>query len=237
MTRIMREFAKPDISFTPTAWGMQLTALRRMTEQLTHVRVTQSIFPATFVIPLSSTTTITQMHVPVDDTHTYWYSFFTSFAEPLDHAAMRAQRQQFITLPDYTPKAGRHNNWGFDAAEQMSTTYLGMGEEDTNVHDQWAVESMGEIADRTREHLGTSDKVIMANRRMLIKAIDDVQNGEPAPGMADAAQAAGMTGPDTVDGIAPAGDWQNWWQNEALRKRAAAPWLQSPTPKPDESST
>ena len=237
MTRIMREFAKPDISFTPTAWGMQLTALRRMTEQLTHVRVTQSIFPATFVIPLSSTTTITQMHVPVDDTHTYWYSFFTSFAEPLDHAAMRAQRQQFITLPDYTPKAGRHNNWGFDAAEQMSTTYLGMGEEDINVHDQWAVESMGEIADRTREHLGTSDKVIMANRRMLIKAIDDVQNGEPAPGMADAAQAAGMTGPDTVDGIAPAGDWQNWWQNEALRKRAAAPWLQSPTPKPDESST
>jgi phthalate 4,5-dioxygenase oxygenase subunit len=40
-----------------------------------------------------------------------------------------------------------------------------MGEEDINVHDQWAVESMGAIQDRTREHLGTSDKVIMANRR------------------------------------------------------------------------
>jgi hypothetical protein len=23
--------------------------------------------------------TITQMHVPVDDTHNYWYAFFTSF--------------------------------------------------------------------------------------------------------------------------------------------------------------
>ena len=33
---------------------------------------------------------------------------------------------------------------------------LGMGEEDINVHDQWAVESMGAIQDRTREHLGTS---------------------------------------------------------------------------------
>ena len=225
MTRIMREFAKPEISFTPTAWGMQLTALRHMTEQLTHVRITQSIFPATFVIPLSSTTTITQMHVPVDDTHTYWYSFFTSFAEPLNQAAMRAQRAAFITLPDYIPKAGRHNNWGFNAEEQISTTFLGMGEEDINVHDQWAVESMGEIADRTREHLGTSDKVIMANRRALIKAIDTVQTGGVAPGMADSAQAAAMRGPDTVDGIAPADGWQDWWQTEVLRKRSAAPWI------------
>ena len=225
MTRIMREFAQPDISFTDKPWGMQLTALRHMTYKLTHVRVTQAIFPATFVIPLSETMTITQMHVPVDDTHTYWYSFFTSFDAPLDKEAMRAQRQQFITLPDYLPKAGRHNQWGFNADEQMSTTYLGMGEEDINVHDQWAVESMGEIADRTREHLGTTDKVIMANRRVLIKAIDTVENGGVAPGIADATQAMSMTGPDTVDGIAPANDWQAWWQNAADAKRSKAPWV------------
>ena len=224
MTRIMREFAQPDISFIERPWGMQLTALRHMTDKLTHVRVTQAIFPATFVIPLSETMTITQMHVPVDDTHTYWYTFFTSFSDPLDKEAMRAQRQQFITLPDYIPKAGRHNNWGFDADEQMRTTYLGMGEEDINVHDQWAVESMGEIADRTREHLGTTDKVIMANRRMLVRAIDTVQSGGVAPGIADATQSASMTGPDTVDGIAPADSWQAWWQAAADTKRNKAPW-------------
>ena len=224
ITRIMREFAQPDISFIDKPWGMQLTALRHMTDQLTHVRVTQAIFPATFVIPLSETMTITQMHVPVNDTHTYWYTFFTSFAGPLDKEAMRAQRQQFISLPDYIPKAGRHNNWGFEADEQMSTTYLGMGEEDINMHDQWAVESMGPIANRTREHLGTTDKVIMANRRVLIKAIDTVQNGGVAPGLADAAQSTLMTGPDTVDGIAPADGWQDWWQAAADAKRNKAPW-------------
>ena len=225
MTRIMREFAQPDISFLEKPWGLQLTALRHMTDTLTHVRVTQAIFPATFVIPLSETMTITQMHMPVDDTHTYWYTFFTSFAAPLDKEAMRAQRAAFITLPDYIPKAGRHNNWGFDADEQMSTTYLGMGVEDINVHDQWAVESMGPMADRTREHLGTTDKVIMANRRILIKAIDKVQNGGVAPGIADAAQAHHMTGPDTVDGIAPAQAWDAWWKEAALAKRNKAPWL------------
>ncbi|MDW5443073.1 Rieske 2Fe-2S domain-containing protein [Polaromonas sp. SM01] len=224
MTRIMREFAQPEISIENKPWGIQLTALRPMNDKLTHVRVTNSIFPATFVIPLSETMTITQMHVPVDDTHTYWYSFFTSFAGPLDKESMRAQRQQFISLPDYIPNAGRHNNWGFNADEQMTQTYLGMGEEDINVHDQWAVESMGPIQDRTREHLGSSDKVIMANRRVLIKAIATVQEGGVAPGIADASQSAAMTGPDTVDGIAPAGEWSAWWQEQARIKQANAPW-------------
>jgi phthalate 4,5-dioxygenase oxygenase subunit len=225
MTRIMREFHQPDISFEPRPWGLQLTALRRMTEELTHVRITHAIFPHTFVIPLSETLTITQMHVPVDDEHTYWYSVFTSFAGPVDKEAMRSQRLQFISLPDYIPKSGRHNNWGYNPDEQRTRTYLGMGEEDINVHDQWAVESMGAIQDRTREHLGTSDRVIMANRRMLVKAIETVQAGGIPPGVADVALAPQMQGPDTVDGIAPAATWGSWWQERVQAKRAGAPWL------------
>ena len=224
MTRVMREFHRPDISFEPRPWGLQLTTLRPMTPELTHVRVTHGIFPATFVIPLSETLTITQMHVPVDDTHTYWYSFFTSFAGPVDKDAMRQQRAQFVALPDYVPKAGRHNGWGFDPDEQRTQTYLGMGEEDINVHDQWAVESMGPIQDRTREHLGTTDKVILANRRMLLAAIEAVREGKVPPGVADPSLAAQMVGPDTVDGIAPAGTWGTWWKAQAQAKRERSPW-------------
>jgi phenylpropionate dioxygenase-like ring-hydroxylating dioxygenase large terminal subunit len=224
MTRIMREFHQPEISFEAKPWGMQLTALRPMTEELTHVRITQAIFPHTFVIPLSETLTITQMHVPVDDTHTYWYSIFTSFAGPVDKDAMRDQRLQYIQLPNYVPKSGRHNNWGFNADEQLTQTYLGMGEDDINVHDQWAVESMGPIQDRTREHLGTSDKVIMANRRMLLQAIESVQGAGAAPAAAQASLAQEMRGPDTVDGIAPAGAWPTWWVEQVRAKRAGAPW-------------
>jgi hypothetical protein len=176
-----------------------------MTDELTHVRVTQSIFPSTFIIPLSASMTITQMHVPVDDTHTYWYAFFTSFDKPLDGAAMRAQRAPYISLPDYIPVSGRHNQWGFNPDEQRDQTYLGMGEDDINVHDQWAVESMGAVQNRTREHLGTSDKLIVANRRQLQQAIDSVESGGPAPGVSQADVAQLRTGPDTVDGVAPAG--------------------------------
>ena len=225
MTKIMREFCQPSISFESKPYGMEITSLRRMNESLTHVRVTQSIFPATFVIPLSESLTITQFHVPVDDEHTYWYSFFTSFDKPLNKEAMREQRLQFISLPDYIPKSGAHNRWGFNAKEQVEQTYLGMGEEDINVHDQWAVESMGAIQDRTQEHLGTSDVLIMANRRVLLKAIEDSQNGAPAPGVSSSSIANMRFGPDTVDGVAPTEQWSDWWRAQVQRKQEACKWL------------
>jgi len=224
MTKVMREFDQPDIRVEAQPYGMRLTALRPMTEAITHVRVTNAIFPHTFVIPLSETMTITQMHVPVDDTNTYWYAIFTSFAGPVDKAAMREQRLKHITLPDYIPKSGRHNQWGFNPDEQMTRTYLGMGEDDINVHDQWACESMGPIQDRTREHLGTSDRAIMANRRLLMQAIDDVEAGRLPLGMAQAEVAVQRIGPDTVDGIAPAEGWQDWWRKAVDAKREGAPW-------------
>jgi phthalate 4,5-dioxygenase len=224
MTRVMREFGQPEISFTEQPHGFQLTALRRMTAELAHVRVTNAVFPQTFVIPLSETMTITQMHVPVDDTRNYWFAFFTSFDAPVDKATMRNQRLAAVTLPDYIPKSGRHNQWGFDAEEQQNRTYLGMGEDDINVHDQWACESMGPIQDRTREHLGTTDKVIMANRRLLLQAIDTVAAGGTAAGIADPASHPFIHGPDTVDGIAPADGWQAWWQAAVRAKRERAPW-------------
>ena len=224
MTRIMREFHQPEISFEPQPWGMQLTALRPMTDELTHVRITQAIFPHTFVIPLSETLTITQMHLPVDDTHTYWYSIFTSFAGPVDKEAMRNQRLQFISLPDYVPKSGRHNNWGFNADEQRSRTFLGMGEDDINVHDQWACESMGAIQDRTRENLGSTDKGIALYRRILLDAIRKNEAGEKPLMVLDPAAASEITGPPAVDGIGPTDRLEEYWRQFDENRRRKSAW-------------
>lgn len=236
MTRVMREFARPDIAHEPMPHGLRITTLRPLTDTLTHVRITQAVFPQTFVIPLSETMTITQMHVPVDDTRNHWYAFFTSFADPVDKDTMRRQRLQAVTLPDYAPKAGRHNDWGFDPEEQRTRTFLGMGEDDINVHDQWACESMGPIQDRTREHLGSTDKVIMAHRRLLLQAMDRVAAGETPPGIGDPQQGPHITGPDTLDGIAPARDWQTWWQAAVQARRDAAPWRPRATTAPEHGA-
>jgi phenylpropionate dioxygenase-like ring-hydroxylating dioxygenase large terminal subunit len=223
MTYVLREFPRPQIEVEATEYGLRLTALRRINDRTTHVRVTNGYFPQAFVIPMSAEMTITQWHVPVDDTRCYWYAIFTSFAGPVDRAAMRAQRLESYSLPDYLPKKHRGNEYGFDAEEQARATYTGMGH-DINVHDQWAVESQGAIQDRTREHLASTDKAIAAHRRLLLRAIAAEEEGRPSLMVLDEAAAARMTGPGTIDGMAPSERWQAHWREAVARRRAAAPW-------------
>jgi hypothetical protein len=139
---------------------------------------------------------------------------------------MRDQRLALYTLPDYKPRLNKANNYGFDAAEQRNQTYTGMGH-DINVHDQWAVESQGIIQDRTREHLGTSDKGIALYRRILVEAIEQAGRGERPLMVLDAAEAAQVRGPATVDGIGPKDDWVRFWQEIDARRRQGAPWARS----------
>ena len=80
---------------------------------------------------------------------------------------------------------------------KIDATFTGMGM-DINVHDQWAVESPGAIVDRTKEHLGDSDRIITAARRLIFRGIDDVAAGRAPPGVTTAA-----CGPDTIDAVGP----------------------------------
>jgi nitrite reductase/ring-hydroxylating ferredoxin subunit len=223
MTKIMRDHPRPQIEIERTDYGMRLITLRRLDDSRTHVRVTNLVFPHAFVIPLSAEMTITQWHVPIDDVRCYWYAIFTSFSQPIDKAEMRRQRLALYSLPDYKPRLGRANDWGFDPAQQRTQTYTGMGF-DINVHDQWACESPGAIQDRTREHLGQSDKAISTYRRMLIAALDAEASGERPPMVLDASEAARLRGPIAVDGIAPTQGWEGYWRDCDSKRRRASSW-------------
>ncbi|MGA9892622.1 MAG: aromatic ring-hydroxylating dioxygenase subunit alpha, partial [Xanthobacteraceae bacterium] len=157
------------------------------------------------------------------DTKHYWYAIFTSFGAPVDKDEMRRQRLQLYELPDYVPRKNKSNNYGYDPHEQDHETYTGMGA-DINVHDQWACESMGEIADRTQEHLGQSDKAIIAYRRLLRTAIDAVDKGDTPPMIFDVASAKTVTGPAAIDGVGPTDDWEGYWRRTDASKRSAASW-------------
>lgn len=223
ITKVLREFDRPEISVDRTDYGMRLIALRKLSEAHTHVRVTNLMFPQAFVIPMSAEMTISQWHVPVDDHNCYWYAIFTSFTGPVDKQAMRDQRLQLYTLPDYKPRVGKANDYGFNPDEQLTATYTGMGN-DINVHDQWAVESPGPIQDRTREHLGTSDKGIIAYRKLLVEAIEKNSAGEKPLMVLDESAAGELTGPPSIDGIGPTGTWNDYWQEADMKRRRASTW-------------
>ena len=223
MTRIMREFPRPRIEVEETDYGMRVVTLREISATKTHIRVTNLMFPNTFVIPMSREMTISQWHVPIDDQRHYWYAIFTSFGAPVDKDEMRRQRLELYELPDYVPRKNKTNDYGFDPHEQEHATFTGMGA-DINVHDQWACESMGAIQDRTNEHLGQSDKAITAYRRLLRTAIDQAGNGGRPLMVLDPQSAPKVTGPAAIDGIGPTDDWTGYWQRTDESKRKAASW-------------
>lgn len=220
MTQLLRDYPRPELKIEDTDHGLRLTALRHMPDGRTHVRVTNQIFPQAIVIPMSNEMTITQWHVPVDDESCYWFSMFTSYARPVDKAVMREQRLKLHRLPDYRPITGAGTNYGFDADEQASETFTGMGR-DINVHDQWAVESMGRIQDRRQEHLGKSDVGIVRYRRLLRDAIRQVEAGEGAPFRESQTRAAG---PVATDSICVTDSWQDEWRDFDSARRTACPW-------------
>ncbi|MSQ54196.1 MAG: aromatic ring-hydroxylating dioxygenase subunit alpha [Betaproteobacteria bacterium] len=223
MTRVLREYARPEIRVERAPYGMRLTALRKISDAQTHVRVTNLYFPQAFVIPMSAEMTITQWHVPVDDRSCHWYAIFTSFGGPVDKQKMREQRLQTYPLPDYVSRKNRANGWGYDPREQATETFTGMGY-DINVHDQWACESMGAVQDRTKENLGSTDKAIVLYRRILNQAIDQNLKGETPLMKLDAANAPSITGPETIDGVGPTEGWDAYWKESVAKRRKGAAW-------------
>jgi len=223
MTKVLREHDRPEIRVEKTDWGQRLITLRKINEQHTHVRVTNTIFPQAFLIPMSDEITISQWHVPIDDENTCWYTIFTSFGAPIDKQRFREIRLKTYPAPDYRPIFNKRNRYGFNLEEQRSRTYTGMGT-DINIHDQWACESQGPIQDRTREHLGTSDRGIATYRRMLLEAIATVQKGGRPLMCLDESTARALRGPATLDGVGPTLSWESYWPEVDERRRNDAPW-------------
>lgn len=223
MTAVLRDYDCPDIDVSNTDFGMRIVTTREISPETTHVRVTNMVFPNAITIPMTNDMCITQWHVPIDDTHAFWYCIFTAFDKPVDKQAMRDQRLELYTLPDYKPRVNKANGYGFDPEEQRTETYTGMGH-DINVHDQWAVESPGPIFDRTAEHLGSADKAITTYRKLLIQSIEDVQAGETPPLVLRGNEAGKFRGPMAIDTTAPAESWQDDWQTLDREKRRASDW-------------
>jgi nitrite reductase/ring-hydroxylating ferredoxin subunit len=223
MTRILRDYPRPEIRVENTEYGLRIIALRNLDNHGVHVRVTNQLFPQAITIPMSNEMTITQWHVPIDDVSCYWYAIFISFGAPVDQRKMREQRLQLYELPDYRPKIGKANDYGYDPVQQRTQTYTGMGS-DINVHDQWAVESMGSIQDRTREHLGRTDVAIRAYRRLLMDAIERAETGGDLPLLPQNGDGGNIFGPVAIDTIAPVDDWQDSWLQRDAQRRAKCAW-------------
>src|SRR4029450_7369541 len=82
--------------------------------------------------------------------------------------------------PDYRLMRNEANRFLQDREAMKTKTYAGMGS-GFQAHDAFATASQGAIQDRTDEHLVTSDKAIIAARKLMERAITDIQEGREPP--------------------------------------------------------
>jgi hypothetical protein len=83
----------------------------------------------------------------------------------------------------FRPFANIGNNWKMDREVQRTDTFTGI--EGINQQDRAVQESMGPIVPRWQEHLGQTDRAIITARKMLLRAIDIVEDGGDPPGADD----------------------------------------------------
>jgi hypothetical protein len=116
-------------------------------------------------------------------------------------------------LPDFTLKRNKSNDYLIDRQMQKTTNYTGI----TGINTQdWALqEGMGPIVDRSGEHLGTSDKAIIAARQLLFEACDDVAAGRNPRGTDPVASRAIRPYDDYVPRDR---NWREVWGHELIAK-------------------
>lgn len=147
--------------------------------------------------------------VPIDDGHTFGLGMH-KVAGVDTPGGTRPFRDPTTLLPNTTDWLGRfrteanaHNDFQIDRDKQRRLeSYTGLPS--VTLEDQAVTESMGDIYDRTQEHLGTSDTMIIRTRRRMLdaaKALRDTAMLPPAwdDPKAYAVRTGGIMLPNGVD--------------------------------------
>src|SRR5581483_3196620 len=132
--------------------------------------------------------------------------------KPMDMDRMRQTTGAELT-PDYHLRRSRANRYLQDREEMKTRTFIGLGTF-FQAHDAMAVEGPGPIQDRTQEHTGSTDKAIVMARLLLLKAINDVQEGRDPPHVIRDPRLNRLGHVGGLDVVIPnEEDWRNIWRH------------------------
>ena len=173
----------PEYHVRETDWGTMYSAYRKAEPGFLYHRVAQFVFPFFALVPDGEFKDMLQatLSVPMDDTHTMTIgvSWARRTPAPLRKLSNGAPIPGAEASFEYLPRtndwhgrwrlvARRDNDYLIDREAQSSSSFTGI--QGIAGQDQAAVESMGEIVDRSLEHLAVSDRMIAATRRRLLMA-------------------------------------------------------------------
>ena len=213
----------PRLQLQQTSFGFRYAAIRRpIMNSATHdyIRTTLFVAPWTVLIPPNNLYNLSLLHIPQDDTNTYFY--FIAWSDTgggIDPEAWRkfCGAQPGVDLDHRWRKKRTRDNFYLQDRQAMK---LGdwTGIRGIPMQDMAMWETMGPIADRSKERLGASDLAIVEFRRIMIEAARGFVAGGPAIGTERKVPLAKLR---TFEGIVPkTTDWRTL--NVAPEEAAAA---------------
>lgn len=188
-------FSTPQLKVEDASFGLRIFQVRDGGPDKTYLRVTTFGMPNFSVIagPQGGDGHVGIWHVPIND-HCHWRFGFTLRRDsPIADA-----RHDEEFAPSIRPRDPEYFDGEFHHKQRLDNRYLqdrarfadsytGMGP-NFSVHDAFATESQGAIQDRTKEHLGKTDLALGAARRLMFRAIADVQAGKDPQGVVRTAE-------------------------------------------------
>jgi phthalate 4,5-dioxygenase oxygenase subunit len=178
----------PRLQVERTEFGFRYVAIRHpIVDAETHdyLRITLFVAPFTVLIPPNDRYNLSILNIPVDDTHTMYYFIAWSDGERPgigqdDWRRFCAARPGVDLDLDFRPIRTRANNYLQDRAAMRDGSHTGI--EGIPNQDLAMWETMGAIADRSRERLGASDIAIVQFRRIMVEAARKAAAGGAAIG-------------------------------------------------------
>ena len=163
----------PVYTIRKTDYGLIIAARRNAGEDTYYWRLTQFLLPSHTMIPYQQGNSIHgHCWVPRDDESCWVWTFTWNPDQPLSEKDWEAiSKETFVHAAvdpvTFRPLRNKSNNYLIDRDLQKKSSMTGI--HGFAAQDMAIQESMGPLADRTRERLGTSDTAIIAARRLLIR--------------------------------------------------------------------
>ena len=210
--RLKRDGA-PTLAAEDTNYGMRAISIRKFGAAQIYVRTSPYIMPSFSIVPGPPTAKFEEddlrgfrFWVPIDDGST-WLYILNMRKQPFDDAERKSLRSWVAS--DYTRTRNLHNDYLIDRELQRTQLYSGIQSVNAAEQDGCATETMGPIYDRSKEHLGYSDKTIIALRQMLLGALRDLADGKVPPHVIRYERDRDFSRLRSVKGILPAdADWR-----------------------------
>jgi phthalate 4,5-dioxygenase oxygenase subunit len=203
----------PRLQLEQTPFGFRYAAIRRpIVSSSTHdyIRVSLFVAPYTVLIPPNNMYNLANVNVPMDDTNTMFYFIAWSDTGPgIDVEAWRkfCGAQPGVDLDGRWRKHRTYDNFFLQDRQAMKLGDF-TGIRGIPMQDMAMWETMGPIADRTRERLGASDLAIVEFRRIMVDAVRRFAAGGAAIGTAGAG--GSKAGLRSFEGIVAKGtDWRS----------------------------